>query len=333
MLAAGASGRAQELKPRATLEGPSGMLRCVAFSPDGNTLASSSVAIGGKGSIPRGEVKVWDVATGRERLRFHGPAVDITCLAFSPDGRTLAGGILRDTVRLWDAATGKEVAAFGPAGEDVCCLGFSPKGKALGAAGPYGVRLWEVSTGKELRSFRRPGHGWSPVVFSPDLKTLAAGFFQDVDLWDVAAGTVRLTLPDHRGRADCAAFSPDGQAVAVASNRDEGGLRKLTTGVKLWDAATGKERATFPRHEGHTWEVLFSPDGKTLALLEGRHNHMAAGVKLIDAATGREVAALTFSDPRESPYHLAFSPDGKVLAAACQGGKVWLWDVVPAKGR
>jgi WD40 repeat protein len=329
VLAAPAGGQAQGLKLRATLEGPTRMLRCVAFSPDGKTLGAAGLPVG-EPSAPVAGINLWDVATGKERLRLRGPAADVGALAFSPDGRTLAATNSDGTVRLWDAATGQEGASFKGLGEYGGRPAFSPDGKALAAAGAR-VCVWEVTTRKERRSFGGPRQELESLALSPDLKTLAAAYHQDVDLWDVATGKLRLTLPDHRGRVACAAFSPDGKVVAVACNRDEGGLLKHTTEVKLWDAATGKERATFPRHEGYVWEVRFSPDGKALALLEAR-NFTPRGLKVLDAATGRTLATLSVSDPKEDAYHMAFSPDGKLLATACAEGKVRLWDVLPGRG-
>jgi WD40 repeat protein len=82
-------------KERATLKGHTEVVRSVAYSPDGKTLASLSP----------GAVKLWDVQTGKERAAL--PTKSAICVAFSPDGRTLASGSGDGTIRLWDLATGK----------------------------------------------------------------------------------------------------------------------------------------------------------------------------------------------------------------------------------
>jgi WD40 repeat protein len=73
-------------------EGPAS---AVAFSPDGQTLAS-----GGRD----GTIRLWEMATGKERLRIQGPATMFRSVAFSPDGKLLASGHSNSTILIWDVA-------------------------------------------------------------------------------------------------------------------------------------------------------------------------------------------------------------------------------------
>src|SRR5262249_25362612 len=113
-----------------------------------------------------------------------------------------------------------------------------------------------------------------------------------------------------------AAFSRDGRYLA-AGNLD--GI------VKIWDAQTGAEVHTLPRHGRFVRGLAFSPDGRLLAV--GCEDE-AGMVKIWDLKTGRF---------RDLPGHkgavigLAFSPDGSILASACLDGNVRLWDA--ASGR
>ena len=108
------------------------------------------------------------------------------------------------------------------------------------------------------------------------------------------------------------AYSPDGRTLATGGSNGN---------VKLWDAASGLERATF-QQSGITC-LAFSPDGETLAV--GGWGNQDATVKLWDLATGSELAPLPGDLP--SLRSVTFSHDGKTLAAGTEAGSVFLWDV------
>jgi WD40 repeat protein len=327
-------GHIPEPKFRWALKGRGGEVEALAFSPDGKTLACTShgqdprqVPDARRGPQVWGEIKLWDVSTGRELSSFRAHDQEVTSLAFSPDSRTLATSGRDRYVRLWDVATEKEVASLGPVGESACCLAFNPDGKRLAASGSFRAWLWDVESRAELHSLAW-SRGIRAPALSPDLQTLALDFHQDMDLWDMGTGAVRLTLPDHRGSANCAAFSPDGKTVAVGSSREAGHTRYMTE-VKLWNPATGEERASLKAAPGYVDRVLFNSDGKTLAVLGGRDFRTTNEVKLLDAATGETIATLPFKNYYESPKSLAFSADAKVLAVGCGDGTVRLWDLIP----
>src|SRR5262249_48699747 len=106
------------------------------------------------------------------------------------------------------------------------------------------------------------------------------------------------------------AFSPDGKTLAAAS-----WLGAKDGGVKLWEAATGPERATLRGPTGVVVSVAVSPDRKTLAT-----GSLDRTVRLWDGATGKEYAVLKGHEG--GVYAVAFSPDGKTLASAGSGKTV-----------
>jgi WD40 repeat protein len=85
-------------RPFARLAGHEDVILCLAFSPDGQLLAT--------GSRDR-TVRLWDVTTGRPRAVLTGHTGSVFSLAFSPDGRRLASGGFDMTVRLWDLTTAR----------------------------------------------------------------------------------------------------------------------------------------------------------------------------------------------------------------------------------
>ncbi len=279
--------------------GHAGGVTSVAFSPDGQRLAS-----GGRD----GTMKIWDSATGKELFSLKGHAVWVTSVAFSPDGQRLASGG-GGTVKIWDSATGKELLSLkGMAGS----VAFSPDGQRLASGGGGTVKIWDSATGKELLSLKGPA---GSVAFSPDGQRLASGSVGTVKIWDSATGNELFSL-SHAGYVKSVAFSPDGQRLASGS-------RDMT--VRIWDSATGKELLALKGHAGGVSSVAFSPDGQRL--VSGSEDSI---VKIWDSATGTEVSSLKGHVGDVSS--VAFSPDGQRLASGGFDQTVKIWDSDTAKG-
>jgi WD40 repeat protein len=170
------------------------MICSIALSSDGKTLASAGgfSNVGGQQS----DLRLWDVATGRNFATLKGHTAYVLCAAFSPDGKTLASGSNDTKVKLWDVTSGKNIATLTGHTEPVYSVTFSPDGKTLASGGDRTIRLWDVATGKNATTFEDQ---WlQSLAFSPDGKTLAAGGGSgppdtptDVKLWDVASGKHR----------------------------------------------------------------------------------------------------------------------------------------------
>ena len=167
-----------------TLSGHSEAIMSLAFSADGQTLATAS---------SDRTVRLWKVATGQlvSTLHHNGWAWSV---AFSPDGKTIASAagspLKNDTgeVKVWNAETGAEVATLRHAKQVVSSVAFSPDGKKLATASWNNgdankvVTLWNAETWLELAGVG----GGPPVAFSPNGRTLAFADGQTVKLLDLA---------------------------------------------------------------------------------------------------------------------------------------------------
>jgi tetratricopeptide (TPR) repeat protein len=282
----------------------------VAFSPDGQTLASGS---GDK------SVRLWDAKTGQPRATLKGHTGEVRSVAFSPDGRALASAAGDRVVRLWDVATGRPGTTLQGPTSDVVAVAFSPDGRTL-AGGCVDktalVRLWDVGTGQATASLQgHTGQVWS-VAFSPDGQTLASGSLDNtVRLWDVKTGQARAILRGHTEGVRCVAFSADGQTLASGSD---------TGMVLLWDVKTGQFTATLKGHTEQIFAVAFSPDGRSLA--SGSADDT---VRLWDTGTGPTRA--TLQGQTDGVQAVAFGPDGRCVFGWDSDGQVHAWSVADSQ--
>ena len=160
---------AQEPEVRVVLEGHKYPVFCIAFSPDGKTLASGS----GDNTL-----RLWNTATGREIATCAGRPDAPTSIVFSPDGRTLATGNFAHAIKLWSVAAAKQTTTLNGHGDSVESIAFSPDGKLLASGSDDAtIKLWDMATGKEARTLKGHASCVKSVAFTPDGKASASGSF------------------------------------------------------------------------------------------------------------------------------------------------------------
>ena len=247
-------------------------------------------------------------------------------------------------------------SAFRP---DVFAMAFSPNGTLLATAGsvaavggPHGlpggiVIVWDVTTGKLVHRSDTLSTAASAVAWSADGKRFAAGTngaggelpeAGEVRVWDAETGKSHHSfkvkaevMPGEWASAGDVTISPDGKRVAApvtaGSRGAPAGLLIEATGasVRVWDLESGKSTQPVKGLTASVGRVLFSPDGKRLAI-EGADKM----VRILDAESGEELAALSCPDRVAA---VAFSPDGSLLAAGCGDGSVRIWNVPASKSK
>jgi WD40 repeat protein/tetratricopeptide (TPR) repeat protein len=324
----------------------------VAFSPDGRMLASTG----------NGQLKLWDVGTGRLIRSMPGHAHHVLSIVFTPDGSRVIstdGGNLDKKnivgiIRVWNSATGDLIHELKGHTAYVHNIAVSPDGSRLVSTGRAEVLFWDLLSGERIEGLRVAGGNWgSSVSWSPDGRSVATYRKGIVYVWDSATGqqTSSFSAPEGTLR-----YSPDGRSLVMGHSDGT---------VGIWEIESGDQIAEYKGHDQGVAYVTVSPDGSSIASVgrdlqakiwavdkSNRVDGIAgAGTRRVDQSgrngcaispdgsclaglNGTSVVLINPSTHRErsrlevgSPINaLAFSPDGSQIAVAHKGGiQIWDW--------
>jgi WD40 repeat protein len=232
---------------------PNGRVSRVAFSSDGKKLV---ISVEDYYDDTAGDAMIINAISGKQEKLLTSVSATVNCVAFSPDGKLVAGGTYGDSIIIWDEASGKIIKTLkSDQWEGYTDLAFSPDGTHLIAGTQTGRTLvWDIATSKRIGILENADRVYG-VAYSPDGTRIAsASYDQTAVIWDATSFKKVLTLTGHSAPIFHVAFSRDGSLIGTAS---------LDGTVKLWDANTGNNILTINALAGPMSGIDFSPDGKT----------------------------------------------------------------------
>jgi len=329
--------------------GHMGAVRCVRFSPDGNTLLSGShdntvklwdvasvqclgtlrghagwvracsFSADGKSVLSAGfdhNAKIWNVDEYEEVRTLVGHEDVLLAASFSPDGSQVVTASRDRTARLWDAVSGRELKKLDEGHLFLVSLAsFSPDGrKVITGAGDSTVRIWDNATGGELVKLDETGRGGLFAISADGQHILTGGEERIAQYWDASNGQRLWELKGHRSDVTALACSPDGKLLYTGDVKGHG---------KLWDATTGQMVRALEGHSKKITAAVFLPGGQRL--LTSSHDHV---VGQWDVATGKELTTQVLRHPK-SVDAMAVTPNGANCVTACDDGHMRVWKINP----
>jgi WD40 repeat protein len=328
------------------LHGLTGTKAALAFSPDGQFLATEGGPGTSLGALRKGDypVTVWDIK-GNMKFQLRGHQDYIAGMSFSPDGNAIVTSSGDSTARLW-TADGQLVRELRGHSRPLATALFSPDGKfVVTASADNTVRVWDSLDGQLVTEFRGHSQAVNNLAFSSDGQFMVtASDDQTARLWPFHPG-------DGRTSSTIESWEHSAAVTSIASNPNGSEIAATTRDGKLWLDGIGMQRSVpfsyLVDRNAKVANARFSPDGRSIATTKG-----SSGViynidvlrEFVDSTRSQfiysqESPAQTakppaIAEPRGVKLEghtadinsVAFSPDGRFVVTASVDSTARVWD-------
>jgi WD40 repeat protein len=292
------------------LSGHAGVVTAVAVTPDGKFAVS--------GSWDK-TVKVWELATGEEKLTLRGHSDWVTAVAVTPDGERVVSASRDSKLKVWDLVTGEERLTIVGHADRATAVAVTPDGNAaVSGSGDKVLKVWDLATGDERVTLAGHSSWITAVAVTLDgRRVVSASGDRTLRVWDLASGDQKLILTGHSQEVTAVAVTADGEtAISASADRT----------LKVWDLASGKEKHSLTGHCGPVTAVAVTPDGKWAVSASGDK-----ALRIWDLANGKEL--LSLAGHLGEVTAVAVTPDGRRAVSASEDATLRVWDLAGGESR